>query len=74
MFRFYRLLYPLEKMISMGLFLKEEVPLNGRLGEMGLLIQPCPKPLSVLVQILYDLDVYKSFFSAGMHIYGVLYF
>lgn len=74
MFGFYSLLYPLEKIISVGLFLKEEVPLNGRLWEMGLLIQLYPKTLSVLVQILYDLDAYKSSFSASMHIYGVLYF
>lgn len=47
MFRVYGHLYPFENIIRFGLFLREEMPLNGHLGEVGLLIQPCPQKLSL---------------------------
>lgn len=45
MFRVCRHLYLLGKIISLGLILKGKMPLCGHLGEVGLLIQPCPKTL-----------------------------
>lgn len=72
LFKIFRYLYPFEKIISS--FSRGKMSLNRHLREVVRLIQPCPKTLSVLVLRWYDSDVYKSFFSAGIHIYGVFHF